>query len=138
MAYIVAYVATIVKEKVAYRANDGVKSAGLGLRMPRPPRASQRFHYIPEWAIRRGVTQADLARELNTEKSTVTRWFQGTIPNEQYLVALAGFFGLDEPASLFRHPDHDWMTELFRGRSRQELERMRDTLKAAFPRAAKV
>jgi transcriptional regulator with XRE-family HTH domain len=104
--------------------------------MARPPRAPQKFHYIQEWADRRGLKPAELARELNTEKSTVGRWYQGTIPTEQYLIALTGLFGLDEPASLFRHPDDDWMAELFRGRSRQELERIRDTINAAFPRVA--
>jgi transcriptional regulator with XRE-family HTH domain len=93
-----------------------------------------RMHYIPEWAARRDLSQADVARELEVDKSTVSRWFAGVIPAERHLLALVGLFAVDDVAALFRDPDDDWMARMFRGRSRQELERIIKTIETAFPR----
>jgi len=96
-------------------------------------RQPRRPHFIVEWAERRGLSQADLARELDADKSVVSRWFSGTTPGEEWQERLAALFQVS-PASLFRHPDDDWLTKFFADRSREEIERIKQTLEAAFPR----
>lgn len=101
-------------------------------------RTPVRIHYIPEHAANRGMKQADIVREMSPDsridKSTVSRWFKGSIPKEDHLIALAGlFFGDEEEVSrLFQHPDEDWMTHFFRGRTAAERERVKRMLLAAF------
>ena len=96
----------------------------------------RRPHFIPEWAERRELSQADLARELEADKSVVSRWFSGTAPGLEWQAKLADlFFGdEDETESLFRHPDDDWLSRFFRGRSLDEIDRIKQTLEAAFPK----
>lgn len=93
----------------------------------------RRPHFIPEWAEARSLTQADLARELGADKSVVSRWFNGTTPGLEWQEKLAALFYC-EPDALFRHPDDDWLSQFFRDRSREELERIKLMLEAAFPR----
>lgn len=106
--------------------------------MARPSRIHKgkqppRFHYVVEWAERRQVRQADIVRNLGVDKSTVSRWFDGVIPADIHLIALAGYLEAGEPAALFRHPDDDWMARFLRGRSADERRRIRNMLEAAFP-----
>ena len=91
-----------------------------------------RFHYIPEWAKHRHLRQCDIARALNVDKSTVSRWFDGSLPVEAHLIALTGVFGADEPAALFRHPDDDWIARFFRGLSEAARKRARAALELIF------
>lgn len=81
------------------------------------------------------MSQADLARELDADKSVVSRWFNGTTPGLDWQERLAALFHC-EPEALFRHPDDDWVARFFRNRSRDELERMKKLLEAAFPRSS--
>jgi transcriptional regulator with XRE-family HTH domain len=81
-----------------------------------------RIHYIAEWAEKRGVKQADLAREIGADKGTVSRWFNGSLPEQPYLLKIAEFLAVDEPADLFRHPDDNWFKRMFEGRSQKEIE----------------
>ncbi len=95
----------------------------------------RRNHYIPEWAERRGLTKAEIARATGADKGLVSRWFnQRIIPSERYLEVLAGVLEADEPAALFRDPYEDWLSRFFAGRSEEERQRMMTTLEAAFPR----
>lgn len=106
--------------------------------MPRPTKptlSGAKFHYIPEWAEKRDLKQAEVARELDVDKGTVSRWFKGNIPTEKHLLALAGLFSCTVP-DLFRHPDDDWLSRFLRGRSEEERERIIETLKTAFPKVA--
>lgn len=105
--------------------------------MARPTRIHKdkfpiRFHYIPEWAARRKLKQADIVRELASDvnKSTVSRWFSGVVPAEAHLIALTELFAAGEPAALFRHPDDDWIARFFRDRSPAERDRALRLLKA--------
>lgn len=91
-----------------------------------------RIHFIVEWAEKRGLRQTDIVEEVGADKGLVSRWFKGTIPKEDYLEKLAALFGTDVHG-LFRHPDDDWMARFFQNRSREELERMKTMLEAAFP-----
>ncbi|MDQ0349761.1 transcriptional regulator with XRE-family HTH domain [Ancylobacter vacuolatus] len=94
-----------------------------------------RLHYIREWAEKRGMTQADVARKTGADKGLVSRWFnEGVVPGERYLSALVEAFHLDEPVALFRHPDEDWLARFFADRSEDERGRMITALEAAFPR----
>jgi transcriptional regulator with XRE-family HTH domain len=101
-----------------------------------PPPSAPRIHYILEWAHHRKVKQADISRALDVEKSTVSRWFAGSIPVEEHLIRLAAFLQADEPAALFRHPDDDWLARFFRQRAGIDRKRAIDILKAAFGEAA--
>lgn len=95
-----------------------------------------RPHFIPDWAERRKLRQADIARELEADKSVVSRWFDGATPSVEYQEKLAALLVGDETSteSLFRHPDDDWLVKFFRDRSEDEIERIKATLEAAFPR----
>jgi transcriptional regulator with XRE-family HTH domain len=94
-----------------------------------PPRR----HFIPEWATKAGLKRADVARATGADKATVTRWFQGTAPQDQYLMTLSKLFGVTVP-DLFRHPDDVWVSRFLEGRSESEIERIKRTLEAAFPK----
>lgn len=138
-----------VKPPVAFRLNDenGGQEYGVWV-MARPSKpqftnAEYRFHYIPEWAAHRSMRQSDIMRALGVDKSTVFRWFEGTIPAEKHLIALSSVFNC-EIESLFRHPDDDWLVrffrdqtdlkDAFRGRDSDELARMRQLLDLTFPK----
>lgn len=97
----------------------------------------RRPHFIQQWAELRGLSQADLARELGADKSVVSRWYNGATPGIEWQQKLAELFHC-EPASLFRHPDDDWLSKFFKDRSKEEMERMKTMLEAAFPRAKKI
>lgn len=96
-------------------------------------RQPKRPHHIPDWAELRGKSQAEIARDLEADKSVVSRWFSGATPSEDWQLKLADYFGCDRE-SLFRHPNEDWLARFFRDRSNEEVERIKATLEAAFPR----
>ncbi|UZF93187.1 helix-turn-helix domain-containing protein [Bosea sp. NBC_00550] len=98
------------------------------------PRQPRRPHHLKAWAQKRGLARpTDLARELDIDKSMVTRWFQGTTPSEESLSKLGALFGV-EPEALFRDPEEEWVARFLRGRSADEIERIKQTLEVAFPR----
>ena len=94
-----------------------------------------RPHFIPQWAAKYGMSQADISRETEADKSSVSRWFDGATPFTKHQESLAALFQIERQA-LFRHPDEDWFVEFFADRKAEEVERMKDTLKAAFPKRA--
>lgn len=100
-----------------------------------PHRQPNRPHFIAEWAELRNLRQVDLARELDADKSIVSRWYRGATPSSEWQEKLAALFGCDRE-SLFRHPSEDWIKRFFEGRSQEEIERIQATLEAAFPRKA--
>jgi transcriptional regulator with XRE-family HTH domain len=96
----------------------------------------QRYHYIPEWAAKRNMRQKDIVAafplEMSVDKGTVSRWFNGSLPKAHHLEALATIFQV-EVNSLFRHPDDDWIAQLFRDRSEADRDKAIAVLKALFP-----
>jgi transcriptional regulator with XRE-family HTH domain len=64
----------------------------------------ERMHYIPEWARQASKVQADLVRATGVDKSNVSRWFKGVIPDRDHLIAVAKAVSAPEPAALFVHP----------------------------------
>jgi transcriptional regulator with XRE-family HTH domain len=79
------------------------------------------------------LTPNELAAAVGADKSVISRWYSGTAPSKQYQERLAAIFGCERD-SLFRHPDEYWLAKFLRGRSAQEIERIKATLEAAFPR----
>lgn len=96
-------------------------------------RQPQRPHFIPQWAEARGVNQAQIVKDLGADKSVVSRWFSGTTPGRDWQEKLAAYFHC-EPESLFRHPDDDWIARFLRGRSKEERDRIKQSLELIFPR----
>ncbi len=93
----------------------------------------RRPHYLREWCEKYGLRQSDLANELNTDKSIVSRWFSGATPSTEWQARLGALFDV-EPEAIFRHPDEDWLVRFFKDRTKDEIERIKATLEAAFPR----
>lgn len=127
-----------VKHQVAPNANDPTNCGFIMLHMTQITRIHSsrkpiRLHYIAEWAAKRGMRQADIVRQTGVDKSTVSRWFKGTLPSEEHLLMLKELFTLDEVASLFRDPDDDWLARLFRNRSEEERERILKVIEISFP-----
>lgn len=97
----------------------------------------RRPHYLVEWARRRGLEQVDIVREIGADKSLVSRWFAGATPSRQYHVPLALMLsGDDDPDTIFRHPDDDWLRRFLRGRTQDEIARIKETLEFHFARKA--
>lgn len=127
-----------VKRNIAPSANDPPPWGLVTLRMAQlhrihPSKTPRRLHFIPEWAEKRGLSQADLVREVAADKATVSRWFSGALPSEKYLEPLAALFET-EVSGLFRHPDDDWLARFLQARSGEERDRIRAVLDNAFPR----
>lgn len=93
----------------------------------------RRPHFIKEWAERRNLAQADLARELGADKSIVSRWFNGSTPGIEWQEKLAALFHC-EPDAIFRHPNDDWIKRFFDGRSEEEIEHIKKSLEVTFPK----
>lgn len=95
--------------------------------------------YIGEWMEAQDppVVAADLWRATGIDKSTISRWVNNPsqIPHDDNLRTLAAFFNLDDPESLMRHPDDDWLTRKFReiADDADARQRMRQILDSAFP-----
>ncbi len=100
--------------------------------MAKPAKQPNRPHFIEQWAARRAVSMAALARAIGADKSLVTRWYKGSSPTRPYQVKLAEFFGCSIEA-LFRDPDEDWIQGVLAGRTQGERARIRAMLEAAFP-----
>ena len=102
----------------------------------------RRPHYIPDWAKKRGLSQAKIAREIGADKSLITRWYQGSCPKPDYQERLAALFSI-EPEDLFRSPEDNWLKRFFQerrelfdilqARSPDELDRIKGMIEAAFP-----
>ncbi|MCF1453431.1 helix-turn-helix domain-containing protein [Agrobacterium vitis] len=75
-------------------------------RPAKPKPEKPRAHYVVEWAQLRGLSQADIIRELDGDPGTVSRWFGGTLPTAANLEKLATLFKTDIPG-LFHHPADD-------------------------------
>jgi hypothetical protein len=92
----------------------------------------RRPHYLREWMERRQITAAELARQSGASKGVISRWLDGASPSQEWHDKLRDFFHAGKEG-IFRHPDDDWFTQFFEGRSREEIERIKRTLEVAFP-----
>lgn len=94
----------------------------------------RRMHYIQEWIDHRGFKQADVVRALGIDKSTVSRWCQGYMPENKNLEPLIQFLELEDATDLFRHPSDTWLRRFFEGRTAEEIEHIKKSLAVTFPR----
>lgn len=92
----------------------------------------KRIHYLVEWLEKRRMIPAELVRVTGHNKGTISKWCSGALPSEKSLFEIANALSI-EPNDLFRHPDDDWLARMFRDRSQEELSRMVETLRVAFP-----
>lgn len=97
-----------------------------------PSKQPRRPHHIEDWAKKRGLNQSEFAAAIGADKGVVSRWYSGSSPAPKWQEKLAAFFGCD-PEDLFRHPNDDWIARFFEWRDEDEIARMKDTLKVAFP-----
>ena len=84
----------------------------------------------------RGLQARDLVEMTGADKSNVSRWLnKGALPKGEHLLALADGLEAESIASLFRHPDDDWMARLFQQKQleAEERERAKAIIDAAFP-----
>jgi hypothetical protein len=111
--------------------------AGMAIDRIHKGRQPNRPHFIEAWAVHRGyANQADLAEALNADKSVISRWYSGTSPSLEWQEKLAALFDCERDG-IFRHPDDDWVAKFFRGRSEDEIRRMKIMLENAFPEKTK-
>lgn len=103
-------------------------------------------HYLKEWLDERDMGAMDLLDEINKalpdpiDKSQVYRWLKGQMPHDDMLVRIAGVLsivdaetGAPDPRGVLRDPNVDWIAQKLRGRSEDEVERVKQILDAAFP-----
>lgn len=135
-ALIVAQRAPLVKpKKLRNTLTTGAAHYATVCIAMKPPREKarqpRRPHFIPQWAATRGLKKADLARALDTDKSLISRWYNGSSPSLPWQQKLASYFGVSRE-SLFRDPDEDWIHGVMADRSPEERARIRATIEAAF------
>ena len=90
-----------------------------------------RVHFIVEWAEKRNLKQADIVREVGADKGLVSRWFDGTVPKQEYLEKLAALFDTDIHG-IFRHPEDDWLARFFRNKSEEQRAHAIEMLRLLF------
>jgi hypothetical protein len=101
-------------------------------------RQPNRPHFVPDWAELRGFKdQAALAKASGADKSVVSRWYNGASPSREWQLKLMELFSLDDPADIFRHPNDDWLAKFFHDRKPEEIDRIKQTLEAAFPQKSR-
>ena len=130
---------TSVNKKVSFGENDVAHARRYPRQMAKittihTSKTPIRIHYIPEWAELRGLKQADFVEKLDMSKGNVSKIFAGQLPEAHNIIKIATLLHLDEAASLFRHPNDDWLTRVLRGRTDEEKKRIIATIEAAFPR----
>lgn len=102
-------------------------------------RQPRRPHYIAKLMERRSLTRADLIERLDVDKSLLSRWLdesRPSTPSSKWARKLGLYFRVsedDDLVDIFSDPDVDWMARFFRGRSNEEIERVKKMLEAAFP-----
>lgn len=90
-------------------------------------------HFVAEWAKHRGKRQVDIVRDLGIDKGLVSKWFKGSVlPGPDHMANLAEYFGAEEPASLLRDPNDDWLSRFFRDKTEEQKEAAIDMLKLFF------
>lgn len=94
----------------------------------------KRPHFIAEWMEKRGVIAADVVRDIGVDKGTISRWLDGTCPNEEWQIKLGAYFSCGRDG-IFRHPDEDWMKRFLENRPAEEVERIKQAMEISFPKA---
>lgn len=124
---------------------------GIGMlaTMPRKPRNAaveaiyakrqgRRPHYLARLMERYNVERRQMLEEIDgLDKSLLSRWLdedKPSTPSPDWARKLGEFFGQGgDPVDIFADPDLDWMARFLQGRDREEVDRMKKMLEAAFP-----
>jgi hypothetical protein len=89
---------------------------------------------------RHGVTRQEIIEAIGVDKSLLSRWLDEKSPSTpglDWAEKLGEFFGKGhDPVDIFTDPDVDWMSRLLRGRSDDEVQRIKAMIEAAFPKSA--
>lgn len=105
-----------------------------------------RRHFFAEWLEARGMKPMEFMNAWNElhpdqiiDKSQVYRWLKGQLPRPESMLRIAAILHLEhedgspDPDALLRHPDNDWFARKLKGRPREEIERIKQVIDAAFP-----
>lgn len=108
-----------------------------------------RRHYLREWLDERDMEPMELLDALNEaasmespiiDKSQVYRWLKGALPHPPTQIRIAAALelldpetGEPDPQMLMVHPAQVWMALKIRGRSQDDIERMKQMIDLAFP-----
>lgn len=113
------------------------KSGGAALAQIYANRQPRRPHYLAQLMERYGVTRAEIVEAIDVDKSQLSRWLdeqRPSTPSPEWARKLGEFFGKGhDTVDIFVDPDVDWMSRLLRGRSADEIERIKAMIEAAFP-----
>lgn len=105
-------------------------------------------HYIGEWLEERGMDPMDLLNSLNeadtslppVDKSQVYRWLKGQLPQPHMQARVAGALsildpetGEPDPEGILRDPHIDWVARRLKGRSRDDIERVKQAIDLVLP-----
>lgn len=110
-------------------------------------RTTFRRHYLAEWLKERNMKPADLVAALNEPasekyvyKSQVYRWIKGQLPQRPTQIRIAAALSLTDPETgepmpelLTRHPAEDWIARKLRGKSDEDVDRMKQAIELLFP-----
>ncbi|SHN18513.1 Helix-turn-helix [Roseibium suaedae] len=102
------------------------------------PKPNKPRHFIREWRKHRGMTMEQLAEAAGVTQGSISQLERGQINYTQPTLEAIAKALFCSPADLIMHtPDHaaadDWMARFFRERSLDELKRIEQMLRAAFP-----
>lgn len=109
----VATNATNCQDRVASQVNDagGHRCSITDMR---------RKHYIREWAEHRDKRQVDVIEATGADKSNVSRWFSGQMPEKEvFFEPLVKIFEVREWTDLCMHPDeYEMLMGMYRAAER--------------------
>lgn len=89
-------------------------------------------HFIGEWIAALGHTQEDVAEKIGVNKSTVSRWCAGGLPELDNVLKIADVLGR-EPNDLFHHPKEVWLLETYRSKDDKDKKRLEIAVSNTFP-----
>lgn len=110
---------------------------------------SFRRHYLGEWMEERGMDPMEFLDAINEgagmevsiiDKSQVYRWLKGQLPQKKTQMRIAAALGLldietnaPDPEMLLAHPAQIWIAGKLKGRSRDEINRVKQAVEAVLP-----
>jgi hypothetical protein len=99
----------------------------IGQKQPRRP------HYLADWLKVREMTRVQFIEKVQADKGHVSKWMKGTTPGLEWQPKIAAVLDID-PADIFSDPNDVWFRQFLRGRPDDEVQRIKTTLEAGFPR----
>lgn len=78
-------------------------------------------HYLPQWADKRGLSQAEIVRLTGVDRATVSRWFSGVLPKHKNRLLLAAALKIEQSDLLKPPPEDLRMSVTLPGGSSSEI-----------------